>query len=179
MTVGTRGGQKWFVTGVAALLIASQSLLYAVDSPAKHPTPRDAKDGYVGTVFSRLPDHTYSSWLVNMRDTGDMYGVSHIEDRGVEMFWLESSPRTSDERTQPLFRVVDVLVLPTSYKADGLVVTECRGNAQNRAVVALTEPDTRKEHRAWAIDLATATFIELSPAADTCSPLFIQGPGNN
>ena len=179
MTVGTLGGQKWFVTGAATLLIASQSLLDAVDSPAKHPTPRETHDGYVGTVFSRLPDHTYSSWMVNMQNHGTPYGVSYVEDRGVEMLWLESTPPPSEEQRQPLFKVVDVLVLPTTYKADGLVVTECRGNSQRRAVVALTEPDTRKEHRAWAIDLATATFIELSPTADTCSPLFIRGAGNN
>jgi hypothetical protein len=174
MTVGTLIGHKSLATGAAALVLASHTLLPAGEVSVTHPTDSEIRQGYLGSVFARLPDHAYSSWMVSLERHGDWYGVSHVEDRGVEMLWLASTQPTDANDPQPVFRVADVLVLPKGYKGDGLVVTGCRGGTQRPAVVALTEPETRKVHRAWTIDLATARLIELFPAADTCSPLHIR-----
>ena len=174
MTAAARRRQSWIVAGGITSLVACQILFAAGDGSANHPTARELREGYVGTVFSRLPDRTHSSWMVRFPDLNDAYGVSHVEDRGVEMLWLESTLSTGPDNPQPKFKVVDVLALPPKYKTDGLVVMACRGGAPGSAVVGLSEAETRKEIRAWTIDFTTGMFVELVPATGKCAPLFIR-----
>lgn len=160
-------------TGIASL-VACLRVLAADDGGVKHPTPRELKDGYVGTVFSRLPDRTYTTWMAHLGDAGNWYGVSHVEDRGVEMLWLASTPPTSSDNPQPLFRVLDVVVLPSTSRADGLTVVPCRGGGPEYAVVVLCKGEPRTVVRAWTIDLTTAKFVEIDAATAKWGPLFIR-----
>jgi hypothetical protein len=178
MSRAKRSFKRWFATGAASLLLVPHALLFADDSAVTHTTPSEIREGYVGTSFSRLPDLAYSTWLVDSDPHGHQYGVSHVTDRGIEMLWLETVQLPSTNNQHGLFSVVDVLVLPKNYAADGLVLTMCYGGGGTTkpAVAALTNSKTGDARRAWAVDVATGQFCELSPAAGTCTLL---APGDD
>jgi hypothetical protein len=128
----------------------------------------------MGTVFSLFPDRKYTSWMVKVTDLDNWCGVSHVEDLGVEMLWLACTPTTTSEGPDTQFKVSDVLALPSNYRSEGLTVIPCRGGAQGNAVVVLGETETRKVVRAWTVDVTTATFAEIDPAAAKWTPLLIR-----
>ena len=169
------GSNAWRMAGSTALLLAIQSTVIAGDTSHPLPTSDAMRGVYTGATFSRLPDHAYLNWLVPVERVVKFFGLSHVEDRGVEMLWLETAELPATPKELPRFTVADVVVLPTGYRAEGLVVTPCGRMVRSSPVVALADPKTHVVRRAWAIDVDASRFVEYFPAADSCS---LYAPGD-
>jgi hypothetical protein len=147
-----------------AILTAS-CLLAAAATRAETAEQREAavKAAFIGNTYSQLPTRSFGGSLAGERE-GRQYAIEHVAYFDDEMIWLEV--RVVSERPgKPLWRVVDVLILPPPSERKGLELCVCEG--RDHCAAALYEPDGNKGphvcRRAWRANLETEKF-EAMPA---------------
>ena len=155
-----------------AIIAASVAftLLVAADSQHAGQDRADLRAAFIGNIYGQLPTTSYGGWLAGERN-GHQYVIQHVANYGMEMLWLQV--RIDQEQLdRPLWRVVDVLVLPTPSERNGLEF--CSGGSRDTCIGALYEKSGEKGERiyrsAWRANLETER-IEVMPAEEAdCGP---------
>jgi hypothetical protein len=151
---------------VARIAILTASCLLATAATrAETPEQREAalKTAFIGNTYSQLPTRSFGGSLAGQRE-GRQYAIEHVAYFDDELLWLEVRV-CADQHGRPLWRVVDVLILPPPSERKGLDLCVCDGREDCAA--ALYEADGKKGphayRRAWRANLETEKF-EAMPA---------------
>jgi len=137
-----------------------------------------SQESYVGLVYTDPPpDLIWHGGAMISDASGALtdYAISHMEDLGGQMMWLERLV-SYDDQGRPSFEVLAVLRLPQLAPDEHAVIGDCRtpaGLPGPAGLVAVAgqpaDPGGHEMARAaWVAEIATAKFVPLPTTDLSC-----------